>query len=124
MLGLAGPGAAPFAHAALLLCCFDPPKLVFRAEWPTIDFLGTGAGPMAFDRRHEVIAPSPRSMGMGLLKRVEATRFIIPLFRAVRTKRSQPGIMGVTVRTLWDVNFHLRGTTLGYPAVADDPAIT
>ena len=48
MLGLADPGAAPFAHAALLLCCFDPPKLVFRAERPTTDFLGTGAGPMAF----------------------------------------------------------------------------
>src|SRR5215468_5697097 len=100
MLGLAGPGAAPFAHAALLLCCFDPPKLVFRAEQPTTDFLGTGAGPMAFDRRHDVIAPSPQSMGMGSLKRrvkrVEARRFIIPLFRAVRTKRSQPGIMGIT----------------------------
>ena len=48
MLGLADAGPAPFAHAALLLCCFDPPKLVFRAEWPTTDFLGTGAGPMAF----------------------------------------------------------------------------
>jgi hypothetical protein len=104
MLGLADPGAAPFAHAALLLCCSDPPKLVFRPERPTTDFLGTGAGPMAFDRRREMVVPSLQSMGMGSpwlrAKRVETRRFLIPLFRAVRTKQSQPGIIGVTVRTL------------------------
>src|SRR5262249_51087438 len=83
--------------------CFDPPKLVFRAEWPITDFLGTGAGPMAFDRCREVDAPSLQSMGTGSLwlrvKRVETRRFIIPLFRAVRTKGSQPGIMGSTEST-------------------------
>src|SRR5262249_15270778 len=57
------------------------------------------------------VASSRQNMRAGSLwqriKRMESRHSIMPLFRAVRTKRSQPGIMGVTVRTLSDVNFHL-----------------
>jgi hypothetical protein len=77
------------------------PRLVVRDERPPTDFLGTGGGPMVFAAVQERVAgrarPAERaaeSLRRGATAR-ERAHFVIPLFRAVRTKRSQPGILGV-----------------------------
>src|SRR5262245_27644680 len=83
MLGGVGRYVRSYRVALLL---FGHQAFVFRAErrW---------SSPAAEHRDGLTVALWLR------VKLAESRRFLIPLFRAVRTKRSQPGITGVTVRT-------------------------
>src|SRR5215831_13269614 len=78
--------APPFAMERSVVSWLDTPSLVLRAERPPTDFLGTGAGPMAFTPRRERVvgrgqpAERPARSRGSCSKAMERAHFVMPYF--------------------------------------------